>query len=92
MTVPRGAVWFAQHSGKPIIPYMVVPQGLHWRLWVGTPVAPTQQGLCDALEACIRQTPGSWQRFMAMAWFTAPLWPPHNRQTTGETEPLSAQV
>jgi len=22
MTVPPGAVWFAQHSGKPIIPHM----------------------------------------------------------------------
>jgi len=74
MTVPRGAVWFAQHSGKPIIPYMVVPEGLHWRLWVGTPVAPTPQGLCNALESCIRQAPGSWQRFIAMAWLAAPLW------------------
>lgn len=74
MTVPRGAVWFAQHSGKPILPYMVIPEGLQWRLWIGQVVVPTQQGLCDALARCIGQAPGSWQRNMAMAWMEAPPW------------------
>lgn len=74
MTVPRGAAWLAQHSGKPIIPYMVIPDGLYWRLWLGEVAAPTQQGLCNALEGCIRQAPGSWQRMMAMAWMAAPPW------------------
>ncbi len=74
MTVPRGAVWFAQHSGKPIVPYMVIPEGLQWRLWIGAVVAPMQQGLCDALEDCIRQAPGSWERFIAMPWMESLPW------------------
>lgn len=74
MTVPPGVVWFAQRSGKPIIPFMVVPEGLHWRLWLGEAVAPTQGGLCNALEQCIRHAPGSWQRFVAMSWLTSPAW------------------
>jgi len=74
MTVPRGAVWFAQRSHKPIIPYMVIPDGRHWRLWLGEPIAPTQDALCQALETCIRQAPSSWDRIMAMAWLRAPAW------------------
>lgn len=72
VTVPRGAVWFARHSGKPLIPYMVVPEGSHWRLWVGEAVPLTQQGLCHALGNCIQRAPGSWQRYIAMSWLAAP--------------------
>lgn len=64
----RGPVWFAQQSGKPIVPYMVIPERRGWRLWIGEPVAPTPESVIAALEACIRQAPESWNRVLALAW------------------------
>ena len=77
MTAPKGAVWFARRSGKPLVPFMIVPQGWRWRLWIGEAVIPaTAEGLGAALESCIRQAPGSWQAITAMAWLAAPRWNP----------------
>ncbi len=72
--IPRGAVWLAQRSGKPIIPYMIVPHRFGWRLWIGEPVVPTQDGVRDGIEACLRQSPSGWWREVAMAWLAAPPW------------------
>jgi len=66
--LPRGPVWFARQSGKPIIPCMVIPGGGRWRLWIGEPVAPTPEAVIAALEDCIRRAPGSWNRALALAW------------------------
>jgi len=66
--LPRGPVWFAQQSGKPIVPCMVIPERRGWRLWIGEPVAPTPEAVIAALELCIRQAPESWNRVLALAW------------------------
>jgi len=66
--LPRGPVWFAQQSGKPIVPCMVIPERHGWRLWVGAPVAATPEAVIAALEACICQAPESWNRVLALAW------------------------
>ncbi len=74
LTFARGAVWLAQQSGKPIVPYMVIPWRGGWRLWIGEPVPSTQAGVIAALEAGIRRAPESWTRTMAMVWRDAPVW------------------
>ncbi|MGI8688990.1 MAG: hypothetical protein ACR2M3_10460 [Thermomicrobiales bacterium] len=74
VAIPRGATWFAQHAGKPIIPWMVVPRGLGWWLWVGEAVPATQEGVLRGLEACLRLAPSSWARTSAMTWLAAPVW------------------
>lgn len=73
-SLPRGAAWFAQRSGKPIIPFMVVPVRYHWELWLGDPVQPTLGGVAQGLEECIRHAPGNWSLFVAMAWLRMPDW------------------
>ncbi|MDQ2783956.1 MAG: hypothetical protein M3Y58_03015 [Chloroflexota bacterium] len=66
--LPRGPVWFAQQSGKPIVPCMVIPERRGWRLWIGEPVAPTPEAVIAALEVCICHAPESWNRTLALAW------------------------
>jgi hypothetical protein len=73
-SLPRGAAWFAQHSGKSIVPFMVVPVRYHWELWLGEPVPPTLDGIAQGLAECIRHAPGSWSLFVAMAWLRMPHW------------------
>lgn len=74
MTLPRGAAWLAQQSGKPIVPYMTVPWRGGWRLWIGEAVPPTQAGGIAVIEEGIRRAPESWTRTMAMAWRDLPAW------------------
>lgn len=70
--LPRGPVWFAQRSGKPIVPFMVEPEGGGWCVWIGDPVPPTPEAVMAALEACIRRAPGSWDRVLALEWLRRP--------------------
>jgi len=60
-SIGPGVLWLAQRSGKPIIPFMVVPVGQGWSLWLGEPVAPCEQAIAAALEACIQHAPASWR-------------------------------
>src|SRR5262245_49736213 len=69
---PTGNVWLAERSGKPVIPFMLVPEGLDWRLWQGEPVAPTMEGVIEGITACIRRAPECWTRQIAMAWLNVP--------------------
>jgi len=73
--LPRGPLWFAEHSDKPIIPFMVMPMHREWRLWIGDPIAATRDGLMYALEQCIGRAPASWDRIIAMIWAQSPAWP-----------------
>jgi len=72
VAIPRGPVWFAQQSGRPIVPLMVVPQGPGWRVWIGEAIPVTQEAVVDALAQCIRRAPADWERPMAMTWLAAP--------------------
>lgn len=75
--IPSGPVWFAAHSGKPVIPFAVIPEKRGWRLWFGDPIPPdqiTHDATARALESCIRRAPASWERSLALAWSHAPHW------------------
>jgi hypothetical protein len=72
VSVSRGAAWFAQRSGKPLIPWMVVPHRFGWRLWIGDPLPPTEEGLIRGLETCIRIAPQCWWRTLGMTWLESP--------------------
>lgn len=70
--LPRGAAWFGQRSGKPVIPYILVPVRARWELWIGAPVPATMEGVARGLGRCIRHAPGSWSRFVALEWLGMP--------------------
>jgi hypothetical protein len=71
MPVPRGPVWFAEQTGKPIIPFMLVPTRGGWALEFGAPIEPTQEEVARAIEWCVRRAPGMWRRDHATAWLRA---------------------
>lgn len=73
--IPTGPVWFAERSGKPVVPYMAIPHGKGWRLWFGTPIPAagvTHEVITRALEECLHRAPSSWERTLAVAWSNAP--------------------
>lgn len=72
--VAPGPVWLAQHSGKPILPYLTVPTGRGWRMVVGEPVEPTQRGVAACLTACLRESPETMHGLRWLAWSQAPVW------------------
>jgi hypothetical protein len=71
--LPPGAIWLAEHSGRPILPFVLSPaagQLRQWQLWCGEPIAPTQSDLAGALEECIRRSPTTWTGWQP--WYAAP--------------------
>lgn len=70
--VPRGPLWLARHSGKPIIPFVVVPRGRGWQVWCGAPIAPTAAGIASAIEACIVRVFASWRLSAWTGWSHLP--------------------
>jgi len=72
MPIPRGPIWFAKRTGKPIIPLMLTPARQAWELIVGDAIEPTHDALAQALEECIRRAPSMWRRDHATAWLHAP--------------------
>lgn len=73
--LPDGPIWFAERSGRPIVPVMVTARGGRIALQIGEAVAPTQEAVREALEANIRRAPSMWERVSAMKWLRAPIWP-----------------
>ncbi|HEY8601315.1 MAG TPA: hypothetical protein VIL85_22990 [Thermomicrobiales bacterium] len=70
----EGAVWLSRHSGKPLIPYVVVPTRRGWRVVLGAPIAPTMDDLAAALERCLRAAPTCWHSDYWQAWESMPTW------------------
>jgi hypothetical protein len=71
--VPRGALWWAAQSGRPIVPFALSPgadERQKWQLWCGEPIPATLTALGDALEQCIRRSPTAWTGWPA--WYAAP--------------------
>jgi hypothetical protein len=71
--VPRGALWWAAQSGRPIVPFGIAPVSgdrQHWQLWCGEPIPATLMALGGALEDCIRRSPTAWTGWPA--WYAAP--------------------
>ena len=69
MPIPRGPLWFAQRSGKPIVPLFIAPEHNGWRLTIGEPIEQRHDALCAAIDAAIREAPACWERHAAMKWF-----------------------
>ncbi len=82
LPVARGTVWFAERTGKPIVPVMVTSDGRGWRLTIAAPIPPTQEAVIAALEEGIGRAPGSWEMSIGMQWLAAPIWqrPPAGRE------------
>lgn len=72
MVFHTGTIWLARHSGRPIVPYVVIAQGRKLTLWIGPPIEPSERAIGAAIEECIRRAPVSWSRTVAMAWLQAP--------------------
>jgi hypothetical protein len=70
--LPRGPVWFAQQSGKPLLPFVVTARRGTLHLWIGDPAPPTPDGHARALEECIRRAPGGWDRPVIHMWLASP--------------------
>jgi len=73
--LPPGPLWFAEQSGRPIVPFVLSPtpgQDRPWLLWCGEPIPPTLMALGGALEECIRRSPTAWSGWPA--WYAAPDW------------------
>lgn len=69
-----GTAWFARQSGKPLVPYMVIPTWHGWRIWVGEPIVPTMECVATAMEDCIRAAPTTWHPDYWRAWYESPPW------------------
>jgi hypothetical protein len=70
VSVGEGPVWLAQRTGRPLVPFVVVPDGPHWRVWCGQPIEPSVPALAAALETCIRHAPAAWSGWRD--WHAAP--------------------
>jgi len=81
----EGAVWFSRHSGKPLIPYGVVPTRGGWRVVIDPPVAPTMDDVAAALERCLRAAPTCWHPDYWQAWDTMPSWSEYQARLAATT-------
>jgi hypothetical protein len=71
--VADGPIWFAQHSGRPIVPFLVSPPAVRtqtWNLWCGESIPPTRAALVAAVEDCIRAAPTTWMSWRG--WYESP--------------------
>lgn len=82
----EGAVWFARQSGKPLIPYGVVPTRRGWRVMLDTPIAtPTMDDVAVALERRLRAAPTCWHPDYWQAWDTMPSWSEYQARLAANT-------
>jgi hypothetical protein len=71
--VAQGALWLAHHSGRPIVPFLLIPPNRptdQWRLWCGEPIHPSPAAVVATLERCIRRLPTTWPYWRG--WYAAP--------------------
>jgi hypothetical protein len=64
--VAQGPIWWAEQSGRPIVPFLAAPPvrpGALWQLWCGEPIAASRPAITGAVEDCIRRLPTAW-----MSW------------------------
>jgi lauroyl/myristoyl acyltransferase len=56
-----GPAWVARKANAPLIPFVVLPfERGRWRLWCGSPVDPTKNGLEHAMSHAISLSPTNW--------------------------------
>lgn len=73
--VAQGPVWLARRSGRPIVPFLLIPPRrpeLPWQLWCGEPIEPSPTAVVATLEAAIRRLPSTWMSWRG--WRSAPAW------------------
>jgi hypothetical protein len=74
--VAQGPVWLARRSGRPIVPFVLIPPrhpAQPWRLWCGEPIDPSPMAVAATLEAAIRRLPTTWMSWRG--WHAAPAYP-----------------
>lgn len=81
----EGAMWFARQSGKPLIPYGVVPTRQGWRVVIEPPIAPTMEAVAAALERRLRAAPTCWHSDYWQAWDTMPSWSEYQARLAATT-------
>jgi len=73
--VAPGPVWLARRSGRPIVPFLLIPPPRleqPWQLWCGEPIDPSPAVVAATLEAAIRRLPTTWMSWRG--WHAAPVW------------------
>jgi hypothetical protein len=83
--VSDGPIWWAQHTGCPIVPFVLYPPCQHeprWRLWWDEPIPATRTALTAALVNCVRRAPTTWVSWRG--WYTAPC--AHSAQCGAELD------
>lgn len=83
--IAPGPAWVARRTGKPIVPFVVIPEWRGWRVWYGEPVAPTQEGVAAALTACLRRAPTTMHGIHWQIWHNSPRWQPQDSEAEGVT-------
>jgi hypothetical protein len=71
--VAHGALWLAHRSGRPIVPFLLIPPNRptdQWRLWCGEPIHASSAAVVATLERCIRRLPTTWPYWRG--WYAAP--------------------
>jgi hypothetical protein len=64
--VADGPIWWANRSGRPMVPFCLAPPRdaeQAWQLIIGEPVPGTREALVAAVESTIRRAPTTW-----MSW------------------------
>lgn len=67
-----GIAWLARRSGRPIVPFVLIPERRRWRIRCGAPIAATDAAIADAVERCIRSAPVNWSEMRWKIWGSAP--------------------
>jgi hypothetical protein len=91
LSLGEGAVWFARHSGKPLIPYRVATTSHGWRVILGDPIPPTMAAMAEALEHNIRATPTMWHPDYWQRWHAALPWSDYQARRAATTLPTDGE-
>jgi len=72
--VADGPLWLTRRSGRPIVPFSLIPPRrgeIQWRLWCGEPIEATREALVGAVESAIRRLPTTWTYWRG--WYSSPI-------------------
>jgi hypothetical protein len=75
ISVAEGPLWLAQTSGRPIVPFLLIPPPAgedRWRLWWGEPLPISYGAIVSMVESGLRRLPSTWPYWRG--WHAAPTW------------------
>jgi hypothetical protein len=76
--IAPGPAWLARRTGKPLVPFMVIPGWRGWRVWFGDPIEPAHNAVAAALTDCLRRAPTSMHGNHWQIWHNTPRWQSEN--------------